>query len=64
LGNVKALFFELAADGKLDPAVKRKIGLVAKGQLLPGHERLRKQPGFFKKLKGFMAMVHIALFNS
>ncbi|MFI3197270.1 MAG: nuclear transport factor 2 family protein [Methylococcaceae bacterium] len=63
LGNVKALFFELAADGKLDPAVKRKIGKLAKGQLLPGHERLRCQPGLFKKLKGFMAMVRIALFD-
>jgi hypothetical protein len=31
LGNVKALFFELAADGKLDLAVKRKIGKLAKG---------------------------------
>jgi len=31
LGNVKALFFELAADGKLDPAVKRKIGKLPKG---------------------------------
>jgi hypothetical protein len=53
----------LAADGKLDPAVKRKIGKLAKGQLLPGHERLRKQPGLWKKLKGFLAMIRIALFN-
>lgn len=63
LGNVKALFFELAADGKLDPAVKRKIGKLAKGQLLPGHERLRKPAGLWKKLKGLLAMVRIALFN-
>ncbi|MGZ8195402.1 MAG: nuclear transport factor 2 family protein [Methylosarcina sp.] len=63
LGNVKALFFELAADGKLDSAVKRKIGRLAKGQLLPGHERLRKPPGLWKKLKGFLAMMRIALFN-
>ena len=63
LGNVKALFFELAGDGKLDSAVKTKIGKLAKGQLLPGHERLRAQPSAFKKLKGFIAMVRIALFN-
>jgi hypothetical protein len=31
--------------------------------LLPGHERLRKQPGLLKKLKGLLAMVRIALFN-
>ncbi|MFI3223057.1 MAG: nuclear transport factor 2 family protein, partial [Methylococcaceae bacterium] len=61
--NVKALFFELAADGKLDPAVKTKIGKLAKGQLLPGHEHLRKPPSLLKKLKGFFAMVSIAIFS-
>ena len=63
LGNVKALFFELAADGKLDITVKQKIGKLARGQLLPGHERLREQPGLVKKLKGFVAMIGIALFS-
>jgi hypothetical protein len=61
LGNVKALFFELAADGKLDPAVKRKIGKLARGQLLPGHELLRKKPGLWKKIKGFLVMLRIVL---
>jgi len=32
-------------------------------ELLPGHERLRERPGLLKKLKGFMVMVRIALFN-
>jgi len=61
LGNVKALLFELAADGKLDPAVKKKISQLAKGQLLPGHERLRENPGFWKKVWGLLAMARIAL---
>lgn len=62
LGNVKALLFELAADGKLDPAVKKKISRLAKGQLLPGHERLRENPGIMKRLRGLLAMIRIALF--
>ncbi|NOS89456.1 MAG: nuclear transport factor 2 family protein [Methylococcaceae bacterium] len=61
LGNVKALFFELAADGKLDIAVQKKIGKLAKGQLLPGHERLRPAPSMWKKIKGVLAMVRIAV---
>jgi len=63
LANVKALLFELAADDKLDSAVKKKISRLAKGQLLPGHERLREKPGLIKKLKGWLAMVRIALFG-
>ncbi len=61
LGNVKALLFELAADGKLEPAVKQKISKLAKGQLLPGHRRLRQAPGLGKKLKGWVCMLRIAL---
>ncbi len=61
LGNVKALLFELAADGKLDPAVKKKISQLAKGQLLPGHERLGEAPGLWKKARGLLAMARIAL---
>jgi len=60
LGNVKALFMELAADGKLDPAVKRKIAKLAKGQKLPGVEPLR-HIGLLKKLRGFLAMARIVL---
>ena len=61
LGNVKALLFELAADGKLDLAVKQKISRLAKGQLLPGHELQREKPGLLKKLKGGLVMARIAL---
>ncbi len=64
LGNVKALLFELAAEGKLDAAVKKKIGKLAKGHALPGHERLRAQPGLSKRLKALKAMMSIALFES
>lgn len=61
LGNVKALLFELAADGKLDPAVKAKISRLAKGQSLPGHVKLRKEPGLIKKIKGWLVMIKIVL---
>jgi len=63
LGNTKALFFELAAEGKLDPAVKEKIGKLAKGHPLPGHQKLRPEASLFTKIKGFVAMVRIAIFN-
>ena len=61
LGNVKALLFELAADGKLDSAVKRKVSRLAKGQLLPGHEKIRPEPGLMKKIKGYLAMIRIVI---
>ena len=61
LGNVKALLFELAADGKLDPAVKQKISRLAKGQSLPGHEKIRPEPGLLKKIKGYLAMIQIVV---
>ncbi len=63
LGNVKALLFELAADGQLDPEVRNKISKLAKGHLLPGHERIREQPGIWKRIKGVLVMVQIALFG-
>ena len=61
LGNVKSLFFELAAEGKLEPAVKRKISQLAKGRLLPGNKPIRESPHLVKKLAGFLAMMRIAL---
>lgn len=63
LGNVKALFFELAGDGKLNPVIREKIHRQAKGILLPGHEKIRPEPGKLKKLRDFMAMVRIAVFG-
>lgn len=60
LGNVKALFLELAADDKLDPAVKRKLAKLAKGQKLPGVERVR-HTSLLKKLRGLLGMIRIVL---
>jgi len=61
LGNAKALFFELAGAGKLDSVVKEKIHRQAKGELLPGHFRLREEPGKLEKLRNTLALVKIAL---
>ena len=63
LGNVKALFMELAADGKLDPAVKKKLGRLARGQSLPGVERLHRPPSIAQRLKGILAMLRFVLFG-
>ena len=59
LGNVKALFMELAADGKLDPAVKRKIQRLAWGGALPGVYPIRPDAGWAKTLKSGLAMFKI-----
>jgi hypothetical protein len=61
LGNVKALFMELAADGKLDPAVKGKIRRLAWGGALPGVYPIRPDPGLGKTLKSAFAMLRIVL---
>lgn len=61
LGNVKALFMELAADGKLDPAVRRKISRLARGRTLPGVHAMRENPGLGKKLRGLLAMARIVV---
>jgi hypothetical protein len=63
LGNTKALFFELAGAGKLNPVVREKIHTQARGVLLPGHERIRPQLGRIEKLRNTLAMVRIALFG-
>lgn len=61
LGNVKALFMELAADGKLDPAVKGKIKRLAWGGALPGVYPIRPDPGLGKTLRSAIAMLRIVL---
>jgi len=61
LGNVKAMFMQLAADGKLDASVKRRLGKLAKGQQLPGVYPLHAEAGFGNKLKGIAAMLRIVL---
>lgn len=61
LGNVKAMFMELAADGKLEPSVKQRLSRLAKGQSLPGVYPIADSPGLAKKLKGLLAMMRIVL---
>jgi hypothetical protein len=61
LGNVKALFMELAADDKLEPPVKLKLSKLAKGQALPGVELINPEPGFLRKIKGVLAMLRIVV---
>jgi hypothetical protein len=61
LGNVKALFFELAADGKLEAPVKLKLSRLAKGLSLPGVYPINKDPGLWRKLQGLLAMIRIVI---
>jgi hypothetical protein len=64
LGNVKELFFELAADGKLEAPVKQKLSKLAKGQKLPGVYPIHADAGPVRKLKGMLAMIRIVLFGA
>ncbi len=61
LGNVKALFMELAADGKLEPPVKKKLSRLARGLSLPGVYPIHKDPGLLKSVKSYFAMIRIVL---
>lgn len=61
LGNAKAMFMELAADGKLDAPVKQRLGKLARGQALPGVYPLHPDPRLTKRLKALWAMAKIAL---
>jgi hypothetical protein len=63
LGNVKALFFELAADGKLEPPVKQKLRRLAWGLKLPGVYPIQADPSVWLKLQGLLAMIRIVLFG-
>ena len=63
LGNVKAMFMELAADGQLDASVKQRLGKLAKGQQLPGVHPIHAEPSFAKKCLGLLVMIRIALFG-
>lgn len=64
LGNVKSMFMELAADGKLEPSVKQRLGRLARGQQLPGVYPIHESPGPAKKLKGILAMLRIVVFGT
>jgi hypothetical protein len=64
LGNVKAMFMELAADGQLEPPVKERLSKLAKGQQLPGVYPIQRDAGIAKKIKGLAAMARIALLGT
>lgn len=61
LGNAKDCFFQLAGAGKLEPVVKQKIHMQARGVLLPGHRKLREEPSKTEKMRNFFAMAKIAM---
>jgi hypothetical protein len=61
LGNVKALFFELAADGKLEPPVKQKLRRLAWGLKLPGVYPIHTDHSLWRKAQGLLAMIRIVL---
>ena len=61
LGNVKSLFMELAADGKLEPPVKQKLRRLAWGLKLPGVDPIHPDPSLGYRLKGLLAMIRIVL---
>ena len=64
LGNVISLLMELAADGHLDPRLKRKVQRIALGKPLAGHGKIRPDGGgAWRKLQGNLAMARIALFG-
>lgn len=64
LGNVKALFMELAADGHLHPSVKDRIRRLARGGQLEGVHAIGKPPGLVRNLKGLLAMARIVVFGA
>lgn len=64
LGNVKALFMELAADGHLHPSVKDRIRRLARGGQLEGVHAIGKPPGLARNLKGLLAMARIVVFGA
>ena len=62
LANVVSLLMELAADGHLAPALKRKIKAMAWSRALAGQSEIRPgEHGMARQLKGKLAMGRIAL---
>lgn len=61
LGNVKALFMELAADDKLEAPVKQKLSRLARGLSLPGVEKIHADSSLGKQIRGMLAMLRIVL---
>lgn len=63
LGNVKALFMELAADGKLELPVKKRLARLARGQSLPGVVSIPPTVSWVKKIKGLFYMIRLIILN-
>ena len=63
VGNATSIFMELAAEGKLEPAVKKKVSIMGRGGHIAGHEKLRVERSFLQKLKGALAMIRIVIFQ-
>lgn len=63
VGNATSIFMELAGEGKLEPAVKKKISIMGRGGHIAGHEKLRPERSFFQKAKGAIAMIRIVIFG-
>jgi hypothetical protein len=61
LGNAKAMFMELAADGQLEPSVKQRLSKLARGQALPGVYPLHAPLGVVHSAKALFSMARIAL---
>ncbi|MFO1419280.1 MAG: nuclear transport factor 2 family protein [Methylotetracoccus sp.] len=64
LGNVKAMFMELAADGQLDASVKQRLSKLARGQPLPGVYPINPPRGTWSRAKGLLAMARIVLLGN
>jgi hypothetical protein len=63
LGNVKAVMFQMAGENRLAPIVKQKVYEQARGNLLPGIERISEERSICAKLNDFMAMLKIVVFG-
>lgn len=62
LGNVLALFGELAADGHLNPVIKQKVQQKMRSKnLLPGHEHLRSPASLADRVRHGAAVAKILL---
>eukprot|EP00521_Asterionellopsis_glacialis_P011325 CAMPEP_0195296054 /NCGR_PEP_ID=MMETSP0707-20130614/18704_1 /TAXON_ID=33640 /ORGANISM="Asterionellopsis glacialis, Strain CCMP134" /LENGTH=199 /DNA_ID=CAMNT_0040357445 /DNA_START=123 /DNA_END=722 /DNA_ORIENTATION=+ len=63
VGNISSVIFDMAGAGILDPTVRKKIQMQARGNLLPGVMRLRQEPSMCTKINNIFAMVKIVLFG-
>jgi hypothetical protein len=59
LGNVLALFAEMAGDGNLNATMKARIHELAHGKQIEGKQKLREGGGVGQKVKAGIAMARI-----